>query len=214
MSASDAKESITKGFGSLKDRMAALQGKGAFGAPSPPLAPKPAVEKPRWNPPPAAATPPIDDEPPAAAIAAAFDRTKSPPIPVQSRKSLDLPKPIAEGEGTSTAEPPVDVEATTEEEDERQRRAAIAARMARLGGARLGMAPPVLAKKPPMPIRKPTHEDVPKQENRDERQNITLEENIPLSPNAEQGQLMFRYLSNIGLTGFRCYCCIADQPYG
>ena len=202
MSASDAKESITKGGGSLKDRMAALQGKGAFGAPSPPpLAPKPAVEKPRWNPPSAVAAP-IDndnrdgtsDEPPTTAIAATLDRTKSPPIPVQSRKSLDLSKPIAEGERTSTAdtEPTTstggDVEGTTDpEEEERQRRAAIAARMARLGGARLGMAPSVVAKKPPMPIRKPTREDVPKQENPEERRSITLERNISPPPNAEQG---------------------------
>jgi hypothetical protein len=180
MSASDAKESITKGGGSLKDRMAALQGKGAFGAPSPPLAPKPAFEKPRWNPPPAVATP-IDnddhdatgDEPPAAAT---LDRTKSPPISVKSLESLDLSKPIAEVlEGTSTAdsEPTTstggDVERTTDpEEEERQRRATIAARMARLGGARLGMAPSVVAKKPSMPIRKLTREDVPKQENREE----------------------------------------------
>ena len=201
MSASDAKESITKGGGSLKDRMAALQGKGAFGAPSPPLAPKPAVEKPKWNPPTAVATP-IDndnhdgtgDEPPSTAIAATLDRTKSPPIPAQSPESLDLSKPIAEVERTSTADLELatstggDVEGTTDpEEEERQRRAAIAARMARLGGARLGMAPSVVAKKPPMPVRKPTREDVPKQENREERRSITLEGNISLPPNVEQG---------------------------
>lgn len=198
MSASDAKESITKGGGSLKDRMAALQGKGAFGAPSPPLAPKPAVERPKWNPPPAVATP-IDndnrntsgDEPPATTT---LDRTKSPPISVQSRESLDLSKPIAEGDGTPVAESEPttstgdDVEGTTDpEEEERQRRAAIAARMARLGGARLGMAPSGLAKKPPVPIRKPTREDVPKQENREEPQTITLEGNISLPPNSDQG---------------------------
>ena len=198
MSASDAKESITKGGGSLKDRMAALQGKGAFGAPSPPLAPKPAVEKPRWNPPAAVVAPDnhdsTNDEQPAAAIAATLDRTKSPPISVQSRESLDLSKPVAEGAETSTvdSEPTTttggDVEGTTDpEEEERQRRAAIAARMARLGGARLGMAPSVVAKKPPMPIRKPTREDVPKQENREERQSITLGRNISPPPNAEQG---------------------------
>jgi hypothetical protein len=34
------------------------------------------------------------------------------------------------------------------EEEERQRRAAIAARMARLGGARVGMSPPVFGRKP------------------------------------------------------------------
>ena len=40
------------------------------------------------------------------------------------------------------------------EEEERQRRAAIAARMQRLGGARIGMAPPVVGPKPP--IRRPS----------------------------------------------------------
>ena len=64
MSATDAKESITKG-GSLKERMAALQGLGAFGggpATSPP--PKPS-EKPKWKPPPqVTVAPPVagDDE--------------------------------------------------------------------------------------------------------------------------------------------------------
>jgi hypothetical protein len=73
------------------------------------------------------------------------------------------------------------------EDEERQRRAAIAARMARIGGARLGMAPSGLAKKPPMPIRKPTREDVPREENREERQSITSEENIPPPQNSDQG---------------------------
>jgi myosin tail region-interacting protein MTI1 len=170
MSASDAKESIRGGGGSLKDRMAALQGKGAFGAPSPPLGPKPAAEKPRWKPPPAVAAP-IDNH----------DGTGDEPS-----------KPIAEEEATSTAlSTGGGIEGSADpEEEEQQRRAAIAARMARLGGARLGMAPPV-AKKPSMPIRKPTREDVPKQEDREElpkRQSIALEGNISLPPNAEQGQ--------------------------
>lgn len=184
--------------------MAALQGKGAFGAPSPPLAPKPAVEKPRRAP--RTAVPaPVDndnhdgtgDEQSATAIAATLDRTKSPPISVKSRDSLDLSKPTAEGEGTPAAEPTTstggDVEGTIDpEEEERQRRAAIAARMARLGGARMGMAPPVAAKKPPLPTKKPTREDIPKQENREERKSIILDENISLPPNAEQGWLMIR----------------------
>ncbi|KAF8802575.1 hypothetical protein BYT27DRAFT_7196501 [Phlegmacium glaucopus] len=208
MSASDAKESITKGGGgSLKDRMAALQGRGAFGAPAPPLAPKPAVEKPRWKPPPAVAAPADNDdqdsnttgdEPPAAAV----ERTKSPPVSVKSSGSLDLPKPIAEE--SSVAEPTTstegDADGTTDpEEEERQRRAAIAARMARLGGARMGMTPPVLAKKPPVPVRKPTREDVPKQEDREEvpkRDSLSFEErgksiegNIASSPVASPPNL-------------------------
>ncbi|KAI9568522.1 hypothetical protein HD554DRAFT_2000016, partial [Boletus coccyginus] len=63
MSASDAMESIGRG-GSLKERMAALQGKGAFGGPPPPVAPKPNVERPKWKPPPAVPAPaPSEDEP-------------------------------------------------------------------------------------------------------------------------------------------------------
>ncbi|KAJ4476644.1 hypothetical protein J3R30DRAFT_3215258, partial [Lentinula aciculospora] len=61
MSASDAKESIGKG-GSLKERMAALQGRGGFGAPPPPVSPKPAVEKPKWKLPPPVASPPEEED--------------------------------------------------------------------------------------------------------------------------------------------------------
>ena len=188
--------------------MAALQGKGAFGAPAPPLAPKPAVEKPRWKPPPVVAAPVDDDDgdnPTGnlnTVIAGAADRSKSPPV-VKSRESLDLSKPIAEEEKTFTAEPSTstggDVEESIDPEEEaRQRRAAIAARMARLGGARIGMAPPVVARKPSIPVRKPTREDVPKQEDREEvpeRASLSLEErgknreeNISSSPVLEEGQ--------------------------
>jgi hypothetical protein len=61
MSASDAKESIGLG-GSLKDRMAALQGRGAFGGIPwcSSNTPKPAVEKPKWKPPPVV-SPPADE---------------------------------------------------------------------------------------------------------------------------------------------------------
>ncbi|PPQ70453.1 hypothetical protein CVT25_005349 [Psilocybe cyanescens] len=167
MSASDAKESITKA-GSLKDRMAALQGKGAFGAPAPPTAPKPAVEKPKWKPPPVVHAPADDDdhagEHTTAAVAAAVERTLSPPVSVKSHESVDnastpdvrdesaAPAPVQESEQES--EPA----AVDPQDEERQRRAAIAARMARLGGARVGMAPPVIGKKP---VRKPTQEELP-----------------------------------------------------
>ncbi|KAJ6585518.1 hypothetical protein B0H19DRAFT_871453, partial [Mycena capillaripes] len=57
MSASDAKESIGRG-GSLKDRMAALQGRGAFGASTPPAAPVVGTGK-KWVPPP---KPPVEEE--------------------------------------------------------------------------------------------------------------------------------------------------------
>ncbi|TFY67833.1 hypothetical protein EVG20_g3797 [Dentipellis fragilis] len=61
MSASDAKESIGRG-GTLKERMAALQGTGAFGGGAPPP-PVPKADKPKWKPPPQVVkTPPIDGE--------------------------------------------------------------------------------------------------------------------------------------------------------
>ncbi|OCH87966.1 hypothetical protein OBBRIDRAFT_118190 [Obba rivulosa] len=153
MSAADAKESITKG-GSLKERMAALQGKGGFGGPlgagtTPPI--KPAVEKPKWKPPPVVATP--ADE---------HDVEQAPKV-----TETEGVQEKAEG-GTHPKSPEEDEHAVPQEdsqgdpdpgEEERQRRAAIAARMARLGGARVGMGPPpVTAKKPE--VRKPeTHKE-------------------------------------------------------
>ncbi|CAA7262841.1 unnamed protein product [Cyclocybe aegerita] len=163
MSASDAKESITKA-GSLKERMAALQGKGAFGAP-PPIAPKPAVERPKWKPPPVVHAPADEDdqagEGSTAAIAAAVERTLSPPTSIKSHESVE---PRIEGEDAASHAPPAGGDGEHEgeaaadpEEEERQRRAAIAARIARLGGARVGMAPPVFGRPPP--VRRPTHEE-------------------------------------------------------
>jgi myosin tail region-interacting protein MTI1 len=148
MSASDAKESIGK-VGSLKERMAALQGKGAFGAPEPVgPPPRPAGEKSKWKPPPKIASPPTDDEgesaeplrsPPAQYInpvrRMSEDQPQSPPPPGETAVAPDS----TDGDASGTPDP---------EEEERQRRAAIAARMARLGGARLGMGPPVFAPKP------------------------------------------------------------------
>lgn len=135
--------------------MAALQGKGAFGAPPVPAA-KPQVEKPKWKPPPVVHAP-VDEEDGEKApndIAAAVERTLSPPAKPQD-ESTDVEAPSAEAAPASEAAEE-NAEVVDAEEEERQRRAAIAARMARLGGARVGMAPPVFAKKPP--IRRPTRE--------------------------------------------------------
>jgi myosin tail region-interacting protein MTI1 len=145
MNPSDAKESIGLG-GSLKDRMAALQGRGAFGGldggASPP--PKPATQKPKWKPPPV--VPPADDT---EGEIRDSDPVKSPPPPiVQKSSETELPKADVDDEPTEAPDGEEAVEQLDPEEEERQRRAAIAARMARLGGARLGMAPPVFGKKP------------------------------------------------------------------
>ena len=150
MSASDAKESIGKG-GSLKDRMAALQGKGAFGAP-PPVAPKPAVEKPKWKPPPAVA--PIDKD--EGAEHPSSESSSSIPVVVPPvRLPEDESATEAHEEATSSAAEGEEQAEVDPQEEERQRRAAIAARMARLGGARVGVAPmfgrPPVAKKPELP---------------------------------------------------------------
>ncbi|KAG6835916.1 hypothetical protein H0H93_013376 [Arthromyces matolae] len=166
MSASDAKESIKTG-GTLKERMAALQNRGGFGAP-PPVAPKPPMEKPKWKPPPVVA--PVDkddddDEPSRAAV----DPTKLIP---PSRKSTSDDTPAEEkSEGDIVVSDQVAEEGETvpdPEEEERQRRAALAARMARLGGARVGMAPvygrPVPAKKPETPKQNVSEESVPQEE--------------------------------------------------
>ena len=149
MSATDAKESIGQGI-SLKERMAALQGRGGFGPTTPP--PKPTTEKPKWKPPPKPVSSPSPTE-------------EKPPIDFET--VVRSPPVDAELEETPAEKPAEPAEQEDEggevkedaEEEERQRRAAIAARMQRLGGARIGMAPPVVAPKPP--IRRPS---VPKEE--------------------------------------------------
>ena len=164
MSATDAKESITKG-GSLKERMAALQGLGAFGggpATSPP--PKPS-EKPKWKPPPqVAVVPPVtgDDEEDASASEVA-DTGSKPMVSPLKTPSEEILAALSRSPPPANEEPPVTVsdvpgaeeEEPDPEEEERQRRAAIAARMARLGGARVGMGPPIFGRKPevkPKPV--------------------------------------------------------------
>lgn len=151
MSASDAKESIQSGgFGSLKERMAALQGKGAFGGagaggPTSPPIPAPAS---RPAPPKKVASPPTvegDEE---------HEGEPSGEVEIEgvgspSDETSDAQPPTSQSPGQETKESP--------EDDEQARRAAIAARMARLGGTRIGMAPPVLGKKPPPPpVKRPS----------------------------------------------------------
>lgn len=143
MSAADAKASIGQG-GSLRERMAALQGLGAFGGgPSPP---KPVIEKPKWKPPPTIATPGTDEK----------DETRE----------IDTPQEASTGAqhqvATDDQHAPEGQEGHADpgpEEEERQRRAAIAARMARLGGARVGMAPPVFGRKPEVKKAEVTKDD-------------------------------------------------------
>ncbi|KAF8547172.1 hypothetical protein OG21DRAFT_958221 [Imleria badia] len=147
MSASDAMESIGRA-GSLKERMAALQGKGAFGGPPPPIAPKPNVDRPKWKPPPAVPASATSDDEDASGRAPSKTpppRAMSSPPPPENQGAPHRDADAVPREGDGGDPDP--------EEEERQRRAAIAARMARLGGARFGMSPPIFAPKPV--VRKP-----------------------------------------------------------
>ncbi|KZV60766.1 hypothetical protein PENSPDRAFT_619792 [Peniophora sp. CONT] len=138
MSAADAKNAIGAG-GSLKERMAALKGIGAFGggggSPGGEKPPPPKSEKPKWKPPPVV--------------------QMSPPIGGEDDEHVPVVSPPAAAEGVDKEEEG-EKEVDDAEEEERQRRAAIAARMARLGGARVGMGPPVFGKKPTPPPKKPS----------------------------------------------------------
>ncbi|KAJ2934491.1 hypothetical protein H1R20_g2605, partial [Candolleomyces eurysporus] len=124
--------------------------------------PKPPIEKPKWKPPPVIASPPPDDDDDQPREAPNLANIiKSPPLPPSSEI---VEKASGEG-GEKEEEPSAERDETAEpdpEEEERQRRAAIAARMARLGGTRVGMAPPVFGKRPPPPPKKrsSTSEDV------------------------------------------------------
>lgn len=136
MSASDAKESIGAG-GSLKARMAALQGRGGFGAPVPAAPPKPVGEKPKWKPPPVVHASEDDGE-----VEHTSDHHQKPELEEDQPTEASVAATYEaeeKGAGEDGADP---------EEEERQRRAALAARMARLGGARVGMGPPVFGIKP------------------------------------------------------------------
>ncbi|KAG2138578.1 uncharacterized protein EDB93DRAFT_1164777 [Suillus bovinus] len=152
MSASDAMESIGRG-GSLKERMAALQGKTNQG----------------WKPPPPVLTP--ADE--AVSQDGAIDPQGSSP-PATGDPDSDPTDLKGEHEAQQDA---AEIEQDPEEE-ERQRRAAIAARMARLGGARVGMGPPLFAK--PSPKKPATPPPQPKQD-----EEATLPDSEVTSPPAE-----------------------------
>lgn len=125
MSADDARHSISR-VGGLKERMAALQGKGAFGAPvdsnaskAPPLPSEQGKARVWRN---VVDLPP----PPAATATATKDEYHIDAAPVPDSDDA------AKGENVEA-----DTEPKTEEDLERERRAAIAARMAKLGGARV-----------------------------------------------------------------------------
>lgn len=165
--------------------MAALQGRGGFGAGPAPPPTKPAVEKPKWKPPPVVATPHLEggkgeEEGPAGEREGERDVDVLPRA-VQAPTSIIGVRSGEEAEvGKGAEEEKVEDDGAAEadsEEEERQRRAAIAARMARLGGARVGMAPmfgrPPVTKKPESVV-KPAAEDVNAPETTTEGKNIFI----------------------------------------
>ncbi|KAL8290543.1 hypothetical protein RQP46_002801 [Phenoliferia psychrophenolica] len=179
MSAEDAKESIGKG-GSLKDRIAALQGGlQSFEAPAAPgrapvpwkrpsvpvIEPEPALEAVEGV---STEDAPRPLAPPAATLAESVTTT-SPEEPISSPPSALAPLPLSETTSPSAA--PSDLPSpTSEEEDpdpEATKRAALAARMAGLGGQRVGMSMPALPRKAGPPRRRaaappsPSVEDTP-----------------------------------------------------
>jgi myosin tail region-interacting protein MTI1 len=140
--------------------MAALQGKGAFGAPAPPQPPpKPASERPKWRPPPVVSRP-DDDDP---------QLKQQEAVPALASPSATSACPVlSPSELSATGDHVTEARGDDEEEEEKQRRAAIAARMARIGGARLGVAPPVFGRKQSLPKPESPMEEItvisPKQE--------------------------------------------------
>lgn len=147
MSASDAKASIAAG-GSLRERMAALAGAGAFGSDKPKGPPPPIASKPRvWKRP---------EQPAVAEPAPGFSEGDA----EQTGSSFGAPHPTAvrsdsAGPATEQQERATEGDEQGQGDDddavqkEKERRAAIAARMARLGGRGvMGMPMPIGGPKP------------------------------------------------------------------
>lgn len=138
MSAADALTSISKG-GSLKERMAALQGVGAFGGGEKKPPPPPPTGKVWKRPTVQEKEPESQDEPEAENQSSDVHE----PLPIS-----DEPRALE-----SDSKDEVAKEEETEEEQEKAKRAAIAARMAKLGArGPMGMVPPA------KPVKKPTRE--------------------------------------------------------
>ena len=149
VSAANAVESIGHG-GSLKERMTALQGKGAFGGPPPPIAPGPSIERPKRRRPPPVLGPMTSRDESKEAIAGvdASSREASRSLPPRVAASLS-----PERQGTASYEEDSLVQEGDGrdhglEEEERQRRRVITARIAHLGSAKVSMGPPIVAPRP------------------------------------------------------------------
>jgi len=181
MNAADAKESIARAGGSLKERMAALQGRGGFGAPVAPSISAPRQTK--WTPslqqpafgeddegqnqlqegtgeevqgspvrpnPPSIKSPQVVPTSPPPIVRSPPSAVENDALPVS--EEVKEPRENDEGARDGFALP-------DEGEEERQRRAVIAARMAKLGGARIGMGSAVYGHA--APIKKPSSPPAP-----------------------------------------------------
>lgn len=143
MSAADALTSISKG-GSLKERMAALQGVGAFGGAEKKPPPPPPTGKVWKRPAVQEMEPEPQGETEAEKPSSSDTGLAHEPLP-----SSDEPREVE----SISKDDDVAKEEETEEEQEKARRAAIAARMAKLGArGPMGMMPPA------KPVKKPTRE--------------------------------------------------------
>ena len=148
MSAANAAESIGRG-GSLKERMAAPQGKGAFGGPPSPIAPNPSIGRPKRGRLPSVPAPVTcwdeSKEATRGVDASGREAPRSPPPRAAARLSPEC-------QGTANHEEISLVQGDGgdhgSEEEERQHKAMIAVHVSRLGGANVGTGPPIVAPRP------------------------------------------------------------------
>lgn len=189
LSASDAKESITKA-GSLKERMAALQGRsgfagagGAGASTSPP--PRPASEKPKWKPPPQ----PIASPEPEDGTAKEHHEPKTSPTGSGEQHGEEHASTTEAGEAAKSGNEEEGEKEVDPQEEERQRRAAIAARMAKLGGARVGMGPPIFGKKPEVKRKEESPKEEVPAENKAETTQSEVKPSEPQSAGSTQSDV-------------------------
>jgi hypothetical protein len=127
------------------------------------------LEKPKWKPPPVVRAPTPDEDDEIKGGEKVKDEGEGEKIGVEGSarsggvagESVDETTKEAVGGSAEAAQSGEGGEEGASEavdpaEEERQRRANIAARMAKLGGARVGMAPPMFGAKPPVPAKKPS----------------------------------------------------------
>ncbi|CAK5272351.1 unnamed protein product [Mycena citricolor] len=176
MSASDAREAVRAAGGSLKERMAALQGRGGFGGGggdaggTTPPAPVVGTGR-RWVPPPKPAPEP-EAEGDVDGAKAEQEGERGDTVAAEIRvtpEGGDTEKAGLKSDDLGAGDADVDESERDPEELERERRAAIAARMSRLGGSRVGMVPPVFGAPRPVGAKKASSDQVQKVQDDDQK---------------------------------------------